>query len=162
MGFALGKLTSVENGCTDSNTAYRNPAFDASIAADTPATPPPMITRSSKSSRFPAWKSGSCKISLTAFAPVCEENLSRGMPVRSPTIRTPGRFETPPSPETGNFSTTPAGHLVCSQLVYRCRSDITAECATPRVGMVNRKAVLLRVDSRDRTQNLQLMALPSE
>ena len=59
----------------------------------------------------------SCKIARTACAPVSEENFSSGIPVRSPTIRTPGWAVTPSGPETGSFSTVPAGHCVCSHFV---------------------------------------------
>src|SRR6202040_1274391 len=64
------------------------------------------------------WKSGSFRIARTAFVAVCEENFSRGIPERSPAIRTPGRLVIPFSPVTGNFSTAPAGQRVCSHRVY--------------------------------------------
>lgn len=47
----------------------------------------------------------------TALAP-SEENLSNGMPVRSPTIRTPGAAVVPSGFTTGSFSTVPAGQRV--------------------------------------------------
>src|SRR6266481_7864971 len=90
------------------------------MPAETPATPAPIIAMSSTSacevSRF--WKSGSFRIARTAFVAVSDENFSRGIPERSPAIRTPGRLVIPFSPVTGNFSTAPAGQRVCSHWVY--------------------------------------------
>src|ERR1700675_4828685 len=90
------------------------------MPAETPATPAPIMARSSTSacevSRF--WKSGSFRIARTAFVAVSEENFSSGIPERSPAIRTPGRLVIPFSPVAGNFSTVPAGQRVCSHWVY--------------------------------------------
>ena len=45
LGF--GKFATVENICVASKITKFSPAFCASIAAETPETPPPMIARSS-------------------------------------------------------------------------------------------------------------------
>ena len=44
-----------------------------------------------------------------------ERELEEGNPVRSPTMRTPGRFVVPSTPTSGSGSTVPAGQRVCSQ-----------------------------------------------
>jgi hypothetical protein len=54
---------------------------------------------------------------LPVASMVSDENFSSGMRVKSPTIRTLGKAVAPFSPESGNFSTVPAGHWVCSQCV---------------------------------------------
>ncbi len=89
------------------------------MAAAIPETPAPTIARSKTSGSVPRerTKSGSARIALTARAPVSEENFKSGMPVRSPTIRTPGTAVEPSSRASGSFSTVPAGHIVCNQCV---------------------------------------------
>ena len=47
--------------------------------------------------------------------PESDENFSSGMPVRSPTMYSPGTFVEKSSLTRGSFSTVPAGHIVCSQ-----------------------------------------------
>ena len=99
--------------------AKRSPALRAWIAAATPDTPAPTMARSSRSgsSLRSRAKSGSVRNARTALAPVSEENFSSGMPVRSPTILTPGTAVVPSSRTSGSFSTVPAGHRVWSQCV---------------------------------------------
>ena len=48
-------------------------------------------------------KPGSARIACTARAPVSDENLRSGIPVRSPTIRTPGTAVVPSSRTSGSF-----------------------------------------------------------
>ncbi len=121
MGLALGKLTMVENGSAASKIAKVRFALLASMAAAMPETPAPTIARSStpSSDRRRAAKSGSRRMACTARAPVSEENFRSGIPVRSPTMRTPGTAVVPSSRTSGSRSTVPAGHRVCSQRVYR-------------------------------------------
>ena len=106
----------VENGSAASNTWNFSPAFLACNAAEMPDTPPPRIARSSVSLLLvPGLKLGSFKIACTARAPVSAENFRSGMPLRSPTIRTPGNLVSPSGPTSGSASTLPAGQRVCSQ-----------------------------------------------
>ncbi len=115
MGLPFGKFATVENTSVASKTAKDRPAFFASMAAAIPETPPPTIARSrtcgSAGGRCPL-NSGSARIESTARAPESEENLSSGMPVRSPTMRTPGTAVVPSSRISGSGSTVPAGQRV--------------------------------------------------
>lgn len=117
MGLRAGRFTSVANGWVDSKIANSRPARFASSAAAIPATPPPMIARSSTPSAAPrrAAKPGSASTARTAFAPVSAANLSSGTPARSPATRSPGTCVVPSSRTSGSLSTAPEGHLPCSQ-----------------------------------------------
>jgi hypothetical protein len=108
----------VEKTSVASNTLNRTPAAFASMAAAMPETPAPMIATSSSSGSVGFRKPGSARMAFSARAPLSEENLSSGMPVRSPTMRTPGTTVAPPSPDSGSRSTVPAGHCVCSHFMY--------------------------------------------
>jgi hypothetical protein len=86
MGLPFGKLTRVEKGSVASRISKRSPSFFASRAAAIPETPAPTMTRS----RTPpppdrVSNDGSATIVCTARAPLSDENLRSGTPVRSPT-----------------------------------------------------------------------------
>ena len=86
MGFPLGKLTRVEKGSVASRISKRSPSFFASRAAAIPETPAPTMTRSTTPPPPTRLANvSSATIVCTARAPLSEENLRRGMPVRSPT-----------------------------------------------------------------------------
>jgi hypothetical protein len=115
----FGKFTTVEKISVASKTWKVSPAFFAWMAAAIPETPAPTIATSRTSGSVPRvlTKSGSARIALTARAPVSDENLRSGTPVRSPTTRTPGTAVVPSSRTSGSFSTVPAGHIVWSHRV---------------------------------------------
>src|ERR1700676_1483304 len=122
------------------------------MPAETPATPAPIMARSSTSacevSRF--WKSGSFRIARTAFVAVSEENFSSGIPERSPAIRAPGRLVIPFSPVTGNFSTVPAGQRGCSHWGYAAMGLVIGSLQHP-AGLANASPAAISMHPFDST-----------